>query len=203
MLQTWPNSVYENIYPQPTVLLPGQGVQFSDKFPDTLDHIKGKSFTISKSIQVRHELSWILPTLDYKDIDLSNGDSGEKLYPSYSDELYEMIIGLKPGNYMVEVYFPANQPVYRLSYSTMVPDASNAARKYLGAIKPEDSPPDNPVFKLYAVYKLDPFYLRLIVDDGVDYEKMSLQITINRCKLVADPQPVTPKYIPYIEELQW
>jgi hypothetical protein len=204
MLQTRPNTVYENLYPQPIVLLPGQGVRFSDQFPDTLSHVRGKTFTISKAVEVRYELSWILPTLDYKDIDLSNSNSGEKLYPNQSDELYETVIGLKPGNYFVQVFFPANQPVYRLSWSTMYPDASNAALKYLGAVKPEDSPPDNPIFKIYSVFKLDPFYLRMVVDDGIDYEKMTLVLTINRCKLVEEPpEGSQPKYIPYITELQW
>jgi hypothetical protein len=203
MIQTRPNSVYENIIPQPNVLLPGQGVQFSDQFPDTLDHVKGKTFTVSKSVQVRYELSWILPSLYYKDIDLANGSSGEKLYPDQSDELYEILIALKPGNYFTQVYFPANQPVYKLSYNTMYPDVSNAALKYLGAIRPEDSPPENPIFRLYTVYRLTAFILRMVVDDSVDYEKMSLDFTINRCKLVEETPETMVKYIPYITELQW
>jgi len=190
---------------RPKVLLPGHIVQFSNLFPDGLNAYKGKSFVISKTAQVKYELSWKLPALHYKDINLSNEDSGEKLYPEASDELYETLIGFKPGNYFTLIYFPANQPIYRLGYYTMTPLISDAALKYLGAIRPQDSPADNPTLKLYTFFKLDPFIFRISVDNGIDYEKMTWEICINKCKLMLHTpvQGETVKYIPYINELKW
>ena len=203
MLETRPIEVYENIYPRPRVLLPGHNVQFSSQFPDSLSAYGGKTFKITKTVQVRYELSWVLPALHYKDINLSNEDSGEKLYPESSDEFYETLIGFKPGNYFGLIYFPANQPIYQLGYYTMIPTISDAALKYLGAIRPEDTPPDNPILKVYTFYKLDPFIIRMAVDNGIDYDKMTWVITINRCKIEAytPPQGEPVKYIPYITEL--
>lgn len=204
MLELRPIEVFEQVWPRPKVLLPGHNIQFSNQFPDGLDHVKGKTFRITKTAQVRYELSWILPALNYKDINLSNENAGEKLYPEAKDEVYETLIGFKPGNYFTLIYFPAEQPIYRLGYYTMTPLISSASLKYLGAIKPEDSPVNNPTLKIYTVNKLDPFIFRIFVDNGVDYEKMTWEICVNKCKLEKVAAPVEPvKYIPYIGELKW
>jgi len=204
MLELRPIEVFEQVWPRPKVLLPGHNIQFSNQFPAGLDHVKGKTFRITKTAQVRYELSWILPALHYKDINLSNENAGEKLYPETSDEVYETLIGFKPGNYFTLIFFPADQPIYRLGYYTMTPLISSASLKYLGAIKPEDSPVDNPTLKIYTVYKLNPFIFRGSVDNGVDYEKMTWDICVNKCKLEGVAAPVEPvKYIPYIDELKW
>jgi len=204
MLEVRPIDVFEQVWPRPKVLLPGHNIQFSDKFPDGLSHVKGKTFKIEKTAQVYYELSWILPELHYKDINLSNEDAGEKLYPEASDVLYETLIGFKPGNYFTLIYFPADQPIYRLGYYSMTPLISSASLKYLGAVKPEDSPVNNPTLKLYTVYKLNPFIFRISVDNGVDYDKITWEICINKCRLETVAAPVEPvKYIPYIDELKW
>ncbi|GAH84366.1 unnamed protein product, partial [marine sediment metagenome] len=163
MLELRPIEVFEQIWPRPKVLLPGHNIQFSNLFPDGLDHVKGKTFRITKTAQVRYELSWILPGLHYKDINLSNENAGEKLYPEATDEVYETLIAFKPGNYFTLIYFPAEQPIYRLGYYTQTPLISSASLKYLGAIKPEYSPVNNPTLKIYTVYRLDPFIFRISV----------------------------------------
>lgn len=205
MLEVRPIEVFEQVYPRPKVLLPGHNIQFSDKFPDGLSHVKGKTFKITKTAQVNYELSWILPELHYKDINLSNEDAGEKLYPEATDEVYETLIGFKLGNYFTLIYFPADQPIYRLGYYSMTPLITSASLKYLGAVKPEDSPVNNPTLKLYTVYKLKPFIFRMSIDNGVEYEKMTWVITVNKCKLeqFTPPEGATVKYIPYIDELKW
>ena len=204
MLELRPIEVFEQVWPRPKVLLPGHNIQFSNLFPAGLDHVKGKTFRITKTAQVRHELSWILPALHYKDINLSNEEAGQKLYPNASDEVYETLIGFKPGNYFTLIFFPAEQPIYRLGYYTMTPLISSASLKYLGAIKPEDSPVNNPTLKIYTVYKLNPFIFRISIDNGVDYDKMTWEICVNKCKLEAVAAPVEQvKYIPYIDELKW
>ena len=141
----------------------------------------------------------------YKDINLSNEDTAEKLYPDVSDNLYEMLIGFKPGNYMCQVYFPAGIPIYRLDFPDMYPLVGSATLKYLGAIKPSDSPVGNPTFKLYLFYRLTPVILRLMVNEGVAYEKITMEILINRCLMdVSRPAPpnITPKPIFYLDEIK-
>ncbi len=204
MLELRPIEVHEQVWPRPKVLLPGHNIQFSNAFPDGLDFVKGKTFRITKTAQVRYELSWILPAINYKDINLSNESSGEFLYPEAKDEVYETLIGFKPGNYFTLIFFPADQPIYRLGYYSMTPLVSSASLKYLGAIKPEDSPVNNPTLKIYTFFKLDPFIFRIVVDNGVDYEKMTWEICVNKCKLEKIAAPAEPvKYIPYIDELKW
>lgn len=190
---------------KPRVLLPNHWIKFSDKFPDYLDHVRGKSFKIDRQVQVTYELSWIIKEATYLDINLSNEDTGKKLYPDAGDNLYEMIIGFKPGNYYVIPYFPADQPIYRLDYPTMTPLLSDAALKYLGTIKPTDSPVENPRFKLYLIYNLKPVILRIVADDSVDYEKITWEIMVNRCHMVEGKPPdnVTPKPIEYLDNLKW
>ncbi|GAI08121.1 unnamed protein product, partial [marine sediment metagenome] len=187
------------------ILLVNHWVKFSNRFPDTLDHVKGKAARILKQQQVSYELSWIIKEDCYKDINLSNEDAGEKLYPDVADNLYEVLIGFKPGNYLCHVFFPADYPIYRLDYPDMSPLISSDAYKYLGAIKPSDSPVDNPTFRLYLVFRLKPVILRLYADDGVDYEKISLQFSINRCLMSFETPPpqITPKPILYLDEIKW
>ena len=196
---------YADLAYKPRVLLPGHWIKFSDKFPDHLSHVKGKSMRIVKQVQVAYELSWIIKEAHYKDINLSNEDTGEKLYPDSADNLYELTIGLKPGNCYIIPFFPAEQPIYRLDYPTMLPLVSDAALKYLGTIKPSDSPVENPRFKLYLIYQLKPIILRIVADDGVDYEKITWEIMINRCQMEegTPPEHVTPKPIEYLDNLKW
>lgn len=204
MIELRPVETIERIKPLGRIILPDWWVSFSNNFPDGLSHVKGKTFRIAKQQQVKYELSYIIKEACYADVDLSN-DTGQQLYPNDTSILYEMLIGFKPGNYLCHVYFPAEFPVYSLDYPGMNPLMSDAAKKYLGAIKPEDSPTDNPIFKLYLVYKLTPIILRLYADDGVAYEKATLEFTINRCliKEGVPPANVTPKLIPYLDEIKW
>lgn len=190
---------------KPRILLPNHWIRFSDKFPDYLNHVKGKTFKIAKQVQVTYELSWILKEACYKDINLSNEDTGVKLFPDSADNLYEVLIGFKPGNYNIIPYFPADQPMYRLDHTSMLPLVSDAALKYLGTIKPTDSPVENPRFKLYLVYELKPVILRIVADDSVDYEKITWEIMINRCLMEqgTPPENVTPKPIEYLDNLKW
>lgn len=189
---------------RPKVLLPGHWVKFSNNFPSSLN-VGGKTFSIAKQQQVGYPRSLKVKEACYVDLNLSNDDGQEYLYPDIADHLYETLIGFKPGNFMCHVYFPADYPLYRLDYPEMSPLISSATLKYLGAIKPEDSPVDNPIFKLYTVYNLKPIILRMIADDGVDYEKITIEFTINRCLLQAGTPPPgsTVKLIQYLDEIKW
>lgn len=190
---------------RPKILLVGQNVKFSDKFPDYLSHVKGQSFKVAKQTQVTYELSWIIKEATYLDVNLSNEDTGKKLFPDAGDNLYETLIGIKPCNGYIIPYFPAEQPLYRLDYPTMTPLVSDAALKYLGIIRPEDSPVDNPILRLYTLYDLKPIILRLVADDSVDYSKITLEFLINRCKMekYSPKEGETVKFLEYLDELKW
>ncbi|KKN87053.1 hypothetical protein LCGC14_0263230 [marine sediment metagenome] len=206
MIELRPVETVERIKPAVRIVLPDWWLKFSNNFPDTLDHVKGKTVRILKEQQVNYQLSWIIREACYRDINLSNDiPAGEQLYPDVADNLYEVLIGFKPGNYLCQVYFPADYPLYRLDYPNMSPLIGSDSLKYLGAIQPKDSPVDNPIFKLYLVYKLKPIILRLYADDGVDYEKITLDFTINRCLMQQGTPPpnVTPKPIQYLDEIKW
>jgi hypothetical protein len=189
---------------RPKILLVHHWVKFSPNFPDALGYARGKSFSIEAQQQVSYELSYTLKEGCYHDVNLSNEDAGEKLYPNNSAHLYEVLIGLREGNYYLIPYFPAGYPVFRLDYSTMSPLVSDADRKYLGTIRPSESPPENAMLRLYFLNKLDPVILRVCVDEGVAYEKCTLEFLINRCliKEGTAPASVTPKFIEYLDEIK-
>ena len=183
-------------------------VRFTDKWPETLSHVRGKFFQVEKTNQVPYDLSYIIPSADYKDVDLSNATGGERIYPENTRTLYETLIGFKPGNYLVHFYIPAGEYMHRLEYSGMTPDVSHATRRYLGARKPEDSPYDDKRIFTYSVYHLEPLILRLFVDSGIDYEKVVLGLLVNKCYLkeIATPtaeQERLAKIIRYYTELRW
>jgi hypothetical protein len=205
MIELRPVETVERIRPLPKIVLTDWWVKFSPNFPSDLSHVGGKTFRVVKEQQVKYQLSYVIKEACYKDINLSNEDAGQKLYPEAADVMYEMLIGFKPGNYLTHVYFPSDYPIYRLDYSDMSPLISSASLKYLGAIFPSDSPVDNPIFKLYLVYRLKPVILRVYADDGVAYEKITLDFTINRCKLALETPPanVVPKPIQYLDEIKW
>lgn len=190
---------------RPKITLVDWWLKFSNNFPDSLSYVKGKTVRILKQQQVVYPLSRKVKEACYVDINLSNEDAGEKLYPDAADNLYEVLVGFKEGNYFCHVYFPANYPIYQLDYPDMNPILSSATLKYLGAIKPSDSPVDNPIFKLYLLKDLKPVILRLVADDGVDYEKITLEFTINRCLMQPSTPPpdVKPKPIQYLDEIKW
>lgn len=204
MIELRPPGVTQEIRAQSRILLPNHWVKF-EGFPDYLSHVKDKTMRVVKQVQVHYELSYILKEACYKDINLSNEDTGVKLFPDIGENLYEVLIGLNPWNGYIIPYFPAEQPIARLDYPTMTPLVSDAALKYLGTIRPEDSPLDNPTFKLYLVYNLKPVILRIVADDSVDYTKATLDILVNRCQMAEGkpPENVTPKSIFYLDVLKW
>lgn len=209
MIEVRPTETFAGVQPRPKILLPTWWVKFSGNFPDSLKHVQGKFFTIEQQEQVRYPITKVIKEDCYIDLNLSNEDTGEKLYPDVATHLYEMLIGFEEGHYICQVYFPANYPIYALDYPGMTPLITNDTYKYLGAIKPEDSPIKNPIFKLYTIYDMSPVILRLYVDDGVDYEKVSLEFMINRCVMKEQPSlapgvdPKKVKLIQYLDEIKW
>ena len=192
----------------PKLLQKGFFVKFTDEWPDTLPHVKGKTFQIEKTNQVPYDLSYIIPANDYRDVDLSNAAGGENIYPENTKTLYEVALGFKPGNYLTHFYIPAGEYMHRLEYSGMTPDVTHATHRYLGARKPEDSPYDDKRIFMYFVYHLEPLILRVFVDSGIDYEKCVLGLTVNKCYLTQIAAPTAEQLrlareIKYYSELKW
>lgn len=191
----------------PKLLQEGFFVRFTDQWPLTLPHVKGKFFQVEKTNQVPYDITRIIPGGNYTDVDLSNATGGENIYPENTKTLYETILGFKPGNYLVHFYIPAGEYVHRLEQAGMVPNVASATLRYLGARKPEDSPYDDKRIFTYSVKDLEPLILRLLVDNGVLWEKMVLGLVVNKCYL----KQITPtaeqlaraKKIDYYTELRW
>ena len=180
-------------------------VMFSPHWPQGLGISPGQTYKVEYSQQVPYDLNYILPGNDYRDVNFSNEEAGEKLYPTQSESLFEILIGLKEGNFSISPYMPIDQPVFTLEHTEMRPSVIDPKRRYLGAIRPENSPADDPRIKLYTVLRLTPFFWRVFVDQG-DYEKCTLSLIINRLKIEKIEQP-TPEQLkkarklPYITEV--
>ena len=192
----------------PKLLQKGFFVKFTDEWPDTLPHVKGKFFRIARVNEVNQDLPYILPSNDYRDVDFSNQTGGVNLYPETTKTLYEVALGFKPGNYQVQFYIPAGEFVSRLDQAGMVPDVTVVARKYLGAFKPEDSPYEDKRILLYFVKDLEPLIARTFVDTGCDFEKCVLGVTVNKCYLEEIQTPTSEqlsrsKELLYYSELRW
>lgn len=191
----------------PKLLQEGFYVRFTDQWPLTLPHVKGKCFQVDKTNQVPYDITRIIPGGNYCDVDMSNATGGENIYPENTKTLYESILGFKPGNYLVHFYIPAGEYVHRLEQAGMVPNVASATLRYLGARKPEDSPYDDKRIFIYSVKDLEPLILRLLVDTGVDYCKIVIGLLVNKCYL----KEITPtseqlsraKVIRYYPELRW
>ena len=193
----------------PKLLIEGYYIRFTDAWPDTLPiKVRNKCFQIERTNPVPHDLSYIIPGNDFRDVDISNAAGGENLYPEGLSTLYETALGFKPGNYLVHFYIPAGEAVSRLEQAGMVPDVTHATRRYLGAKKPEDSPYDDKRIFIYSVKDLEPLLIRVFVDTGVDFCKAVLGLVVNKCRLtqIVSPTPEQlrlAKPLRYWSELRW
>jgi len=187
----------------------GHLVRFSQRWPERVGIKPGATYEITQAQQIFFPIPYIIPeigtALDYKDIDLSNLEGAERLFPATSLELYDAFLGLKEGNYFIQLHSPQNQFIYTLSYTGMFYDIADTKKRYIGAIYPYQSPADDPRIRLFFVYNQTPFFIRLHVEDE-DYDKAVLVFYVNRCYLKEIPVP-TPEqkekalYIPHLDEV--
>jgi len=209
MLELVPKPQFSVVIP-PKTLQEGYLVTFSSDWPSTHEAIREKTFRIDAVNQVPYDLSYIIPTGDFRDVDFANGSGTfkENLYPENQNTLFEVLLGFKPGNFLSHWYIPAGKSVHNLEYAQMYPDITNAKRKYLGARAPKDSPYEDPRIKLYFVKDLAPMIMRLFVLPGVDYEKVVTGLTINKClmrelELPTEGDRLKAKVIRYYDYLRW
>lgn len=209
MLELVPKPQFSVVIP-PKTLQEGYLVHFGSDWPSTHDAIREKTFRLDAVNQVPYDLSYIIPTGDYRDVDFANGSGTfkENIYPENQNSLFEVLIGLKPGNYLTHWYIPAGRSVHQLEYAQMYPDLTDTKKKYLGARQPKDSPYDDPRIKIYLVKDLAPLIMKLYVLGGVDFEKCVIGLTINKCKLrvidaPTEDQLLKAKVIRYYDYLRW
>ncbi|MBA7593419.1 hypothetical protein ES703_00339 [subsurface metagenome] len=171
-------------------------------------HFAGNLYQIKRTNQVPYDLHYIIPTADFRDVDLSNAAGGERIYPENTATLYEVALGFKPGNYLIDIFLPAGVDVSRLEQANMIPNLANVILRYLGAVKPSDSPYDDKRLFMYFVADLEPAILRTYVDGGVAFEKCVFGLLVNKCYLqqIVSPTPEQiklAKEILFYTELRW
>lgn len=206
----------------PALLQDGYFVKFSDYWPANLaisrqdpsspTGNRGGFFQVGTTNQVPYRLSYKIPANDYRDVDFSNTISAfnENLYPQNNKTLYETVIGFKKANFLAHIYIPAGEYVKRLEQAQMVPNVVSPTLRYLGAMEYKDSPYGDPQFYFYSVFNMEPFIMRLFVDNGVDFDKVVMRLTVNKCYLnEIAPKDVSPEMmhhafkLKYYNELRW
>lgn len=185
---------------------------FTSKWPtgDT-KWVSGQYLQIVDTVLVPYYLGYKLPSAggDYKSLDLHNvTGSSTSLYPSGDGIVYETLIGMKPGAYSLSLFIPdAQHYLMALGYSEMYPNNPGiAATSFMSVFRPKDSPIESPLIKIWSIYNMAPWILRLTPDTGVDYEKpvLCFQVAKHKVKTVpsANGQAPFPSYttIRYYDE---
>ena len=211
----------------PALLQTGYYIHFSDEWPNTFDQLtyidatgksRGKYFQIAETNQVNYDLSYKIPSGDFRDVDFGNtlSNFNENLYPTNYRTLYEIQLGWKPANLLAYFMIPAGDHLSRLEQAQMIPPSAlpfSATLRYLGAKKPEDSPYTDKRIYVYTVRDLEPLIMRLYVDSGQGvapnaYDKVVTGLLINKCymKLLQNPLESVKskaKEISYYSEIRW
>lgn len=200
-----------NVRPEDLQLKENSWVRFTPSWPDNHAWVKrSQVFTVTQQLLVPVPYSYVLPESDYRKLDLSNANGGLKLYPADELVLYEILLGLKPGNFIIHVYVPSNRYIMSLADPTMTPDVSDSAtpptQRYIGALNPSDSPAVTPLWKLYAVKDMAAFQLWDYVLKGVDFEKTTIVFFVNKLRLAPLTAPTVEQQerattIRYYEEM--
>jgi hypothetical protein len=200
--------------PQDLFLQKGSWVHFSNVWPGgEHEWATGKIFVVKdETIVVTFPVSYIVPENDYIDIDLTTaGTTFSKtqlaLYPTKKGVLYQAGLGIKKGNFFVQLGIPAAQQyVYKLGQSFMYPNLADTNLKFLGKKDASDSPENTPLFFLYFINNQPHMFLRLYADFGQDFEKCGLVFYVNKCnlQLAQNPTPAmiaSATRVPYYSEL--
>ncbi|GAJ20608.1 unnamed protein product [marine sediment metagenome] len=75
------------------LLQEGFYVRFTDQWPLTLPHVKGKTFQIERTNQVPYDITRIIPGGNYCDVDMSNAAGGENIYLENTKTLKSPALG--------------------------------------------------------------------------------------------------------------
>ncbi len=196
--------------PADLFLQKGSWVQFSKAWPNEQAWASGKLFSVKEQpVVVTFPMSWIIPGGDYVDVNLATVPTQFtttvlNLYPAKQGVLYQAALGIKAGDFFIQIGIPAAQQyVYKLGASYMYPIITDANLKYLGQKTHKDSPDTAPLLFFYFINNQPYFFLRLYALEGKDFEKISVVFYINKCQLELAPManPQQALLIPYYSEL--
>lgn len=197
------------------LLQKGSWVRGSDKFKnDEQTSWFANTFVVDLDpVLVRYPLSDIIADQDYVDVQLWNliGTApspgvdhptvaySKRMYPTKTNVLYQIAVGMKPGPYFVLTNIPkGTTPIYQLGSTDILPSVDDPAYRYLGAKYPQDSPEESPTWYLYAINQGPQITLTKFMDGGDTevggtlYGKASIVYNINKCHLSA----ITPVNLP-------
>jgi len=174
----------------PNLLLEGHIVHFSEGYRtgETVP-FADNYFQVTNPQQISFDRYYILPSADYKDVDLSNANTGaENLYPNSVDELYEVLFGFMGKTLVYPIIPSPDRHFQKLGYTGMIPAMTDTTKRYLGCYKEHDTPYNEPKLRLTFVKNLDPMLLRTYIDAALDasypQEKVIFGFLINRCTIV-------------------
>jgi len=209
MLELTPKPQFSVVTP-PKLLQEGYLVYFSGDWPSTHEAHREKLFRINAVNTFSYVRPYIIAEEGSRSVDFSNGSGTyqESLYPENNNTLEEVLLGFKEGNFITHWEIPSGKNIHMLEYAQMYPDLTDATRRYLGIKTAKDSPFDDPRIKLYFIKDLAPLIMKLYVLPGVDYEKIVVGLTINKCHIEeiaapTDEQMLKAKVIRYFEYLRW
>ncbi len=176
---------------------------FTPAWPDAQSWLAGKYFQITQTVVVSYPIDRIIPGNDQIDLDLSNNSGGLGLYPAGKNIVYEILVGLKQGNYQVGVYIPTSADfLLALGKSGIRPNLADPDLRNLGTITPEQSPFDNPLLKLWAIYQMDSWILTVDMLPGVDFGKLVLGFAVAKHRIVQIAKPEMFTTIQHFNELK-
>ena len=190
----------------PKLLQPGDYVKFVGK--DFTDEVRaGEMFKITRVQQITYDYAVILPPSDTTLIDLSE-ESGIGLYPTNSNSLFEILVGLKGGKEMLlYIQIPAGKYLGRLEKAELYPNPVNPLLRYISPITVDDTPYTEPKLRIHTIKDFEPIIFQ-IYNDGSDYEKLVFHFLINRCymeRLTPEEAAKVEKYreILHYEYMRW
>jgi len=186
---------------QPKLLLDGHIIHISSKFKSgNTAQFADKYYEILNPQQVSYDRWWILPTADYRNVDLSNGTGTwqESIMPYEVQEINEVLFGFSGKDTLVYPMVPSDRYFQKLSYTGMSPLTSSTTLRYLGCWKECDcyydqEDPENTSLNVRMMFLKDvePLILRTYIDSAAAHEKVIFHFMINRCtiKQIVSPAP--------------
>ena len=186
----------------------GSWVKGSTLFPDDqkTGWFSGKYFVVAQdTLLVDYPVSANILNQDFVVLDLTNQTNPTipgvphptaaqlgtlQMYPINPYIIYQISIGMKKGDYFVQLQIPRGTvPIYQMGSSAITPNITDPVYRYLGAKYPKDSPVDSPTWFLYAIMNA-PQIAMLVFMDGGDtmvagalYGKATINFRVNKCVL--------------------
>jgi hypothetical protein len=183
----------------PSLLLDGHIIHVSAKFASgNTAQFADKYYVIDNPQQVPYDRWYVLPTADYRDVDLSNGTGTwqESIMPYEVSEINEVLFCFSGHQTLVYPMVPSARYFQKLSYSGMSPLPTNTTLRYLGCWKETDcyydqnDPKNTTMFvRMMFLKDIEPVILRTYIDSENTFEKVVMHFLINRCTIKSLPNP--------------